>query len=223
MKSIKKTIFDFIALIGAIVSIIAGVQMFMRYTSVKPPKPPSIPSTGTSIHPVKPQGKDIIVPLIVKPPQNSQYNYKNYNRPYKQKNTVLSPEKYYRSGLKQLNENHYNLAADLIKKAAYKNYSPAESELAFLYYQGLGLPHSLSKAFTWYLKAAEGGNQNAEETVGGMYLKGIGVKKNKKMACFWFAKYGNPCKNIKSGNGSSFGINNIFEGIGGVGKILLKK
>ena len=78
-------------------------------------------------------------------------------------------------------------------------------------------------SFNNFCTLHEGGNQNAEGTVGGMYLKGIGVKKNKKMACYWFAKSGNPCKNIKSGNGSSFGINNIFEGIGGAGKVLLNK
>ncbi len=85
----------------------------------------------------------------------------------------------------------------------------------------LGLAHSLHKSFTWYLKAAKDGSQNAEEMVGGMYLKGIGVKKNKKIACYWFAKSGNSCKNIKSGNSSSFGINNILNGIGGAGKVLL--
>ena len=222
MKHVKEIIF------GIIASLVAGLILphliLTHFTSVKPQggvgsqigightpppgkKSPGSPSKYDGQRPVSPQ-KGINTSVL------SDNNPKKANP---------SPDEYYQYGMSQLNENNYAVAASLIKKAANKNYTPAESELAFLYEQGLGLPHSLHDAFSWYLKAAENGDESAQEEVAGMYKKGIGVKKNKKKACYWAAKSGNPCKKITTGNTSSFGITNVINGIGAAGKVLLNK
>lgn len=216
MKHVKEIIFGIIAsLIGSLI--------LMHFTSVKPPKPPGAVNP-TRISPTPSPGKKSPVspskyggqrPVSLQRGSNTSTHIDS--------NPNFSPDEYYQYGMNQLNENNYAVAASLIKKAANKNYTPAESELAFLYEQGLGLPHSLHDAFSWYLKAAENGDESAQEEVAGMYKKGIGVKKNKKMACYWAAKSGNPCKKITTGNTSSFGITNVINGIGAAGKVLLNK
>lgn len=99
----------------AIVTIFIAIIIILYLVSGKPThQTHSVSPAKTNEHSEKSRKKGSNKPIKLQ--KNPQYHYKNPERLYKQKNTVLSPEKYFNSRLKQLNENHYNLAADLIKK-----------------------------------------------------------------------------------------------------------
>ena len=51
-----------------------------------------------------------------------------------------------------------------------------------------GVPKNASQAVTWYRKAAEQGDADAQFNLGVMYAKGVGVPKDASQAVTWFRK-----------------------------------
>jgi TPR repeat protein len=54
--------------------------------------------------------------------------------------------------------------------------------------QGWGEPQSYAEAFSWYYKAAEHGNDTAQENIGYNFQNGVGVNKDYAKAMFWLYK-----------------------------------
>jgi hypothetical protein len=52
----------------------------------------------------------------------------------------------------------YRQAADWFQKAAEQNYAPAQSNLGFLYQNGLGVPLNYAEAYKWLKLAANSGS-----------------------------------------------------------------
>ncbi|WP_273802786.1 tetratricopeptide repeat protein, partial [Proteus vulgaris] len=64
----------------------------------------------------------------------------------------------------------------------------AETNMAMMYAQGLGVTQNLEKAAFWFRKAAQGGNVIAQFHIGQMYSIGSGVDLDDEKAVFWFRK-----------------------------------
>ena len=56
------------------------------------------------------------------------------------------------------------------------------------YLSGIGAPKDLVRGAYWYRKAADLGDQNAQNEVGYLYLSGTGVEANEAEAAKWFAR-----------------------------------
>src|SRR5450432_3229160 len=72
-----------------------------------------------------------------------------------------------------------------LEKAANKDWSPAQFELAVMYCQGQGLPRDLPRAIHWYELAAEMGHRYAQYNLGIMQYKGQGCVPDKAKAISW--------------------------------------
>ncbi len=55
-----------------------------------------------------------------------------------------------------------------------------------MYYRGLGVPQDFAEALTWYRKAADRGDADAQGSLGSMYGNGQGVPKDYVRAHMWF-------------------------------------
>jgi TPR repeat protein len=60
--------------------------------------------------------------------------------------------------------------------------------LGVKYALGEGVPQDFAKAAKWIRKAADQGNEYAQNSMGGMYERGEGVPKNKTEAAKWYRK-----------------------------------
>lgn len=77
------------------------------------------------------------------------------------------------------------LTVKWLTKAAEKNYSRAQYQLAWLYYEGQGVEKNLAKAAYWFMQAAENGHLKSQHKIADMYTKGEGVLRNDAQAVFW--------------------------------------
>jgi TPR repeat protein/DNA polymerase III epsilon subunit-like protein len=95
-------------------------------------------------------------------------------------------------------ERNYDKALEWYEKAAkswnsiHLGRAKAQFELGNCYYlgheQGWNVDVDINKAFSWYLKAAEGGLKCAQYTIEVCYRKGIGIAKNVQLASQWKEK-----------------------------------
>lgn len=91
----------------------------------------------------------------------------------------------------------YEKAKDWYKKAADKEYSPAQVALAKLYLKE-GLPFSnVNDGFLWMLKAAQNNSKDAQLELAKMYKEGIGVAKDENLAKEWQERSTKPAKSNK--------------------------
>ncbi|KAG0046372.1 hypothetical protein BGZ90_008202, partial [Linnemannia elongata] len=67
----------------------------------------------------------------------------------------------------------------------------SQMAMGFMYSHGLGVPKSDSKAFPWFLKAAQQGLPDAQYIVGYMYRNGEGVLQDYSEALVWLLKSAN--------------------------------
>jgi len=79
-------------------------------------------------------------------------------------------------------------AAMWMKKAADKNYAPAQLYMARFAFLGQGTRKDLAAGATWVRKAAENGAPNAAGLMGTLYLGGIGVDQDFAKAVDWLKK-----------------------------------
>lgn len=76
-----------------------------------------------------------------------------------------------------------------LQSSAAKGDIQAELQIGYLYENGRkGVSKSYVDAMTWFRKAAEQGNSEAQNDVGLLYQNGWGVEKDNKMAAGWFQK-----------------------------------
>jgi len=71
---------------------------------------------------------------------------------------------------KYYNEGEYGTAARILRSSGEIGNTEAQRSYANMLYDGQGLEKDLDQAFTWYKKAAEGGNAKAMYQLGYMYL-----------------------------------------------------
>uniref|UniRef100_A0A0Q9YJQ8 Localization factor PodJL n=1 Tax=Candidatus Berkiella aquae TaxID=295108 RepID=A0A0Q9YJQ8_9GAMM len=80
---------------------------------------------------------------------------------------------------RQGKEQNIPAGISLIQEAAEKEYLPAQRELAIIYEQGLfGLQKAANYALTWYLRAANSGDEYSQYRAANMYYTGQGAAKN---------------------------------------------
>ena len=86
--------------------------------------------------------------------------------------------------------NDFMLAQGLCQWSGYgsKGYAPAQYDLGYHYYQGLGIERDYYQAAHWYRKAAEQGNKNAQRALADCYEQGRGVPGNPSLAREWREK-----------------------------------
>ncbi|MGZ5800967.1 MAG: tetratricopeptide repeat protein [Burkholderiaceae bacterium] len=82
----------------------------------------------------------------------------------------------------------YATAFDRFKKLAEKEYSPAESNLAAMYAEGIGVEKDAQQAAFWWRKAAKENDPKAAYNLAMAYSDGNGVNKDDKEAVYWFRK-----------------------------------
>ncbi len=62
----------------------------------------------------------------------------------------------------------------------------AQISLAYMFYQGRGVPQNYSQAVKWFREAAENGSALAQNNLGFMYSHGQGVLQNYVQAHMWY-------------------------------------
>ena len=79
-------------------------------------------------------------------------------------------------------------AVKWFRKAAERDYAPAQFFLGLSYYSGHGMPKNDGEAVKWYYKAAEQNYAPAQFGLGVCYEEGQGVPKNNGEAVKWYYK-----------------------------------
>jgi uncharacterized protein len=69
----------------------------------------------------------------------------------------------------------------------------AQVHLAFMYFQGYGVPQDYKEAMKWFRLAADQGYIQAQNELGVMYAKGEGVPQDSKEAMKWYRKAAGDC------------------------------
>ena len=75
-----------------------------------------------------------------------------------------------------------------IRMAAERGDAKAQTQLAFMYIKGEGVPQDMKKAFDLYMQAAVQGDATAQYNVGIMYYFGKGVDKDIDQSFIWYKK-----------------------------------
>jgi TPR repeat protein len=100
-------------------------------------------------------------------------------------------ENWFQTGQKYSSEKNWDEAAKWYRKAAERNYAPAQNMLGFCYDTGWGVPQDFFEAVKWYRAAAGQNYADAQYHLGGCYLNGDflrGVPKDEVEAVEWFRK-----------------------------------
>lgn len=78
---------------------------------------------------------------------------------------------------------------ECLRKAAKKNYPPAQAELGYLYIHGEhGIEKNPNEGIYWIRMAAEANDMDGQAYLGFCYDMGYGVKKNSHTAKIWYSK-----------------------------------
>ena len=81
----------------------------------------------------------------------------------------------------------YATALKLLAPLAREGDPAAQSSIAFMYQNGLGVPLDQNQAATWFHEAAEHGYAPAMVNLGAMYDAGIGVPQDNVEAHKWYS------------------------------------
>ena len=81
----------------------------------------------------------------------------------------------------------YAAALKLLAPLAREGDPAAQSSIAFMYQNGLGVPQDQNQAATWFHEAAEHGYAPAMVNLGAMYDAGIGVPQDNVEAHKWYS------------------------------------
>ena len=80
----------------------------------------------------------------------------------------------------------YQEAFELLTQPAVNGNALAQTDLGWMYDNGLGVAQDYGKARTWFEMAAKQGNPSAEFNLGVMYAKGHGVDVDLSLAAKWY-------------------------------------
>jgi len=101
----------------------------------------------------------------------------------------------------------------LIEKAAAQGYAGAQTNLGWMYVNGIGVPRDYSKARQWYEKAASQGDVMAQNNLGWMYDNGRGVPRDYGKARQWYEKAASQGDVMAQNNlGKMRGNQNVYQG-----------
>ena len=107
----------------------------------------------------------------------------------KETGTVLSEEyvqQLYNEGLSAYDAGDYLTALQRFEVTAEQGYASAQTELGYMYTNGLGVQKSYEKALEYYQAAAEQGNATALANLGFLYSNGYGVEKSYEKAIEYY-------------------------------------
>jgi uncharacterized protein len=82
----------------------------------------------------------------------------------------------------------YATALKLLRPLAEQGNANAQSNLAWMYDQGQGVPQDFKEAMEWYRSAAEQGFHEAQYNLGVMYSEGRGTPPDFKEALKWYRR-----------------------------------
>ena len=94
----------------------------------------------------------------------------------------------YKQGKALYDQEKYDKAFPLLKKAAEKGNKKAQYRLGRCYDKGRGVAENNQLAFQWYMKSAQQGYADAQYQVSRCYEKGKGVAADVKKAKAWLSK-----------------------------------
>jgi TPR repeat protein len=92
------------------------------------------------------------------------------------------------AGVKAIERKNYGLALVSLKPLADTGHPAAQSNLGYMYEEGLGVTIDLSEAARWYRMAAEQGDSYSQVRLGYLYEKGLGVPRDDALAAQWYSK-----------------------------------
>jgi len=96
----------------------------------------------------------------------------------------------------------YATALRLFRTLAAGGKANAQSNLAFMYHMGKGVPQDHAEAVRWYRRSAEQGDADAQYNLGVMYSDGVGAPPDYLEARKWYRKAadrGDPLAQYKLG------------------------
>jgi TPR repeat protein len=79
-------------------------------------------------------------------------------------------------------------AVEWFRKAAMRDYAPAEFQMGQLYDFGFGVTQNDREALTWYRRAADHGSAAGQRAVGDFYQKGRSVTADPPEAARWYQR-----------------------------------
>ncbi len=82
----------------------------------------------------------------------------------------------------------YKTVTELLIPLAEAGDAEAQTDLGFMYANGLGVPQDYTEALKWYRKAVAQGYALGQNNLGVMYKKGHGVPKDYTEAVKWYRK-----------------------------------
>lgn len=85
-------------------------------------------------------------------------------------------------------EKEQRRGVEIIGELAIEGYTPAQTELGYLYRNGWHVPKNSQKALRWLKKAIEQGDAGAQDNLGVMYAAGEGVEQSYEKAVEWYRK-----------------------------------
>lgn len=84
------------------------------------------------------------------------------------------------------NHKNYRTVMKLCRPLAEQGDPAAETMVAWLYRDGLGVKRNYKEAVKWYGKAAEQNYSRAQQNLSHLYYDGLGVDQDRQNACFWW-------------------------------------
>ncbi len=90
-------------------------------------------------------------------------------------------------GLAAYDGGDYRTAFEQWRALAEAGDAEAQSALAGLYVDGLGVPEDAAAAVRWYRRAAEQGDAVAQQNLGDLYARGLGVGRDLVSAYVWLS------------------------------------
>jgi TPR repeat protein len=91
----------------------------------------------------------------------------------------------FQAGLDAYDRGDYTTAVKEWQPLAEAGNGEAQTKLASLYFQGLGVPQDYAKAAHWFQLAADQGNAVGQGSLGSMYFLGTGVPQDYIQAHMW--------------------------------------
>jgi TPR repeat protein len=97
-------------------------------------------------------------------------------------------EELFQRGLKEEQNGNYVVAVWWYRRAAERDYAPAQCNLGVMYANGRGVEPDDTEAVRWFRRAAEQDYARAQCNLGVLYENGRGVKQDDTEAAWWYRR-----------------------------------